>query len=382
MDEKNQNVNPENSSGNSKKVVNGNFPNYKKGITSACLVIVVILLAIGVYSGFYTVSETESAVVTTFGKAKLVEEKGLHFKLPYIQLVNKVDTTVKGFEIGYRENGEGDYSEVESESLMITSDFNILDVDFYISYQVSDPIKYMYASDDPELILKNIAMSCIRSVISAYEVDSAITTGKSGIQAGVKTMILENLQKNDIGLALVDAAIQDVEPPTDSVNNAFKSVETAKQGKESAINEANAYRNQKIPEAEANADKITQEAEAEKTARINEANGQVARFNAEYEEYKHYPLITKQRMFYETMQEVMPGLKIVIDDDNGNILKHISLDDLGDSANYEDPAVLNAAGTVGTVNKNDTFSNAASSDSDDDYEDYVDEEEYEDDIEE
>lgn len=382
MDEKNQNVNPENSSGNSKKVVNGNFPNYKKGITGVCLVIVVILLAIGVYSGFYTVSETESAVVTTFGKAKLVEEKGLHFKLPYIQLVNKVDTTVKGFEIGYRENGEGDYSEVESESLMITSDFNILDVDFYISYQVSDPIKYMYASDDPEIILKNIAMSCIRSVISAYEVDSAITTGKSGIQAGVKTMILENLQKNDIGLALVDAAIQDVEPPTDSVNNAFKSVETAKQGKESAINEANAYRNQKIPEAEANADKITQEAEAEKTARINEANGQVARFNAEYEEYKHYPLITKQRMFYETMQEVMPGLKIVIDDDNGNILKHISLDDLGDSANYEDPAVLNAAGTVGTVNKNDTFSNASSSDSDDDYEDYVDEEEYEDDIEE
>lgn len=291
-----------------------------------CMGALGIIALSAVFSGFYTVSETESAVVTTFGTPKLVEDKGLHFKIPFVQLVDKVDTTVKGFEIGYRENSDGSYSEVEAESLMITSDFNILDVDFYISYQVSDPIKYMYASDNPELILKNMAMSSIRSVVSAYEVDSAITTGKGGIQANVKEMLIENLQDNDIGLMLVDAAIQDVEPPTDSVNDAFKAVETAKQGKESAINEANAYRNQKIPEAEADADKILQEAEAEKTARINEANGQVARFNAEFAEYKNYPLITKQRMFYETMQEVMPGLHIIIDDENGNVLKHMSLD--------------------------------------------------------
>lgn len=303
--------------------------------------IIVVLVAITVFSGFYTVNEAESAVVTTFGQAKLVEDKGLHFKIPFVQMVTRVDTTVRGFEIGYREESDGEYYEVESESLMITSDFNILDVDFYISYQVSDPIKYLYASDDPETILKNMAMSSIRSVISAYEVDSAITTGKGGIQASVKEMLVENLQENDIGLTLVDAAIQDVEPPTDSVNNAFKAVETAKQGKESAINEANAYRNQKIPEAEANADKILQEAEATKTARINEANGQVARFNAEYEEYKHYPLITKQRMFYETMQEVMPGLRIVIDDENGNVLKHFSLDSVGEK--IESESEINAA---------------------------------------
>lgn len=311
--------------------------------------IIVILVAMTIFSGFYTVSETESAVVTTFGQAKLVEDKGLHFKIPFIQMVTKVDTTVRGFEIGYREESDGEYSEVESESLMITSDFNILDVDFYISYQVSDPIKYLYASDEPEVILKNMAMSSIRSVISAYEVDSAITTGKGGIQASVKEMLVENLQENDIGLALVDAAIQDVEPPTDSVNNAFKAVETAKQGKESAINEANAYRNQKIPEAEANADKVLQEADAAKTARINEANGQVARFNAEYEEYKNYPLITKQRMFYETMQTVMPNLRIIIDDENGNVLKHFSLDSMADGLNANDEinaAVLNSSNTT------------------------------------
>lgn len=310
----------------------------KRLINTVSGVLIGVIVLICLLTSFYTVSETESAVVTTFGAAKLIEEKGLHFKAPLIQKVTKVDTTVRGFEIGYYEDEYGEYYEVPEESIMITSDFNLLDVDFYISYQVSDPIKYLYASNEPQEILKDIAMSSIRSVVSAYSVDSAITTGKSGIQAAVKDMILENLEENDIGLTLVDAAIQDTEPPVESVNDAFKSVETAKQGKESAINEANAYRNQKIPEAEANVDKILQEAEATKTSRINEANGQVARFNAEYEEYKNYPLITKQRMFYETMQDVMPNLKIVIDDENGNVLKHYSLNDLEQST---DAAVLN-----------------------------------------
>lgn len=303
----------------------------KKIINIASIIIIIILAIVTLFNGFYTVNEAESAVVTTFGKAKLVEEKGLHFNIPFIQKVKKVDTTVKGFEIGYVENSDGSYSEVLDESIMITSDYNLLDIDFYISYQVSDPIKYLYSSTEPREILKDISMASIRSVVSAYSVDSAITTGKAGIQSSVKEMIIENLEENDIGLTLVDAALQDVEPPVDSVSNEFKAVETAKQGKESAINEANAYRNQKIPEAEANADKILQKAEATKAARINEANGQVARFNAEYEEYKNYPLITKQRMFYETMQEIMPNLRIIIDDGDGSVLKHLSLDDIKSS---------------------------------------------------
>lgn len=293
------------------------------GFVSLC-----VYLVITIFNCFYTINESESAVVTTFGKAQLIEDKGLHFKIPYIQKVIKVDTTVKGFPIGYVTNNDGTYSEVLSESIMITNDFNLLDVDFYISYQVSDPIKYLYASTNPEGILKDISMSSIRGVVSAYPVDSAITSGKPGIQSAVKESIIENLETNDIGITLVDAAIQDVEPPISTVNDAFKAVETAKQGKESAINEANAYRNQKIPEAQANADKIKQDALATKTARINEANGQVARFNAEFEEYSKYPLITKQRMFYETMQDIMPNLKIVIDDGNGDVLKHFSLDSL------------------------------------------------------
>jgi len=297
---------------------------------------VLLFVASVFFSSFYTVSETESIVLTTFGKATLVDEKGLHFKLPFVQQATSVDTTVRGIEIGYGENSDGSTYSVEHESIMITSDYNFIDCDFYISYQVTDPIKYLYNSDQPDTILKNIAMSCIRSTVSAYGVDTAITTGKSEIQSNVKTMIISELEEQDIGITLVDASIQDVEPPTDEVIEAFTAVETAKQGKESAINEANAYRNEQLPAAEAKADKILQDAEATKTSRINEATGQAARFNAEYEEYVNYPLITKQRMFLEAMEEVLPTLQVIIDSGDGSVNKYYPIT----SANTIDAAVV------------------------------------------
>lgn len=292
----------------------------------AGMIAIVIIIALFVFSAVYTVDETESAVVTTFGKAKLVDEKGLHFLIPVIQQATMVDTTVKGIQIGYSEDAAGTVYSVEHESIMITSDYNFIDCDFYISYQVTDPIKYLYNATEPDLILKNIAMSCIRSTVSAYSVDTAITTGKAEIQRNVKNMIIAELEEEDIGITLVDASIQDVEPPTDAVIEAFTAVETAKQGKESAINEANAYRNAQIPAAEAEADRIIQEAIATKTGRINEATGQAARFEEEYQEYINYPLITKQRMFLEAMSDVLPYLKVVIDND-GTINKYYPITD-------------------------------------------------------
>jgi len=308
----------------------------KSGIAVWVFVFVVALFV--VFSSFYTVSETESVVLTTFGKATLVDEKGLHFMIPFIQHATSVDTTVRGIEIGYGENGDGSSYSIEHESIMITSDYNFIDCDFYISYQVTDPIKYLYNSDEPDFILKNIAMSSIRSTVSAYTVDTAITTGKAEIQSNVKSMIIAELEEQDIGITLVDASIQDVEPPTDQVIEAFTAVETAKQGKESAVNEANAYRNEQLPAAEAKADKIIQDAEATKTARINEATGQAARFESEYREYMNYPLITKQRMFYEAMEDVLPKLTLVIDSGNGEISKYypIANSELDDIAVYDD----------------------------------------------
>lgn len=273
------------------------------------IVIIVVVILILSRSSYYTINEQEQAVLTTFGRATTVSESGLHFKIPFVQQVTKVDTTIKGFAIGYDETtGES----INNESLMITSDYNFVNVDFYVEYKVIDPIKALYSSEEPVLILKNLAQSCIRSQVGSYDVDSVITTGKNEIQNSIREKIVEKLNEQDIGIQLINITIQDAEPPTAEVMEAFKAVETAKQAKETAINNANKYRNEKLPAAEASVDQILKEAETKKESRINEAEGQVARFNAMYAEYIKYPLITKQRMFYETMEEILPDLKVII----------------------------------------------------------------------
>ena len=143
--------------------------------------------------------------------------------------------------------------------------------------------------------------------------DSVLTTGKNEIQSRVKEMVMNKLEQHDVGLSVVNVTIQDSEPPTAEVMEAFKAVETAKQGKETAINNANKYRNEKLPEATAQTDKILQEAESSKVQRVNEANAEVAKFNAMYEEYSKNPEVTRKRMFYEAMEDVLPGMKVIID---------------------------------------------------------------------
>ena len=277
----------------------------------------------------YQIQEQEQAVLTTFGVPKAVAETGLHFKIPFIQKVQKVNTTIQGFPIGY---SMGDNSVVENEGIMITSDYNFNDVDFFVEYRILEPVKYLYNSEEPEEILKNISQSCIRTVIASYDVDEVLTTGKGEIQSKIKEMILKQMEEQDLGIQLVNITIQDSEPPTQEVMKAFKAVETAKQGKETALNNANKYRNEKLPEAEAEADQIIQDAEAQKQVRINEAEAEVARFNAMYEEYVKNPEITKKRMFYETMEDVLPGMKIVIDNGDG-VQKVLPLDSFtGDSS--------------------------------------------------
>lgn len=279
----------------------------KKGAFTVILVLLFLVLAGG---SFYNIGEQEQAVITTFGVAQPVTEPGLHFKIPLIQRVRKVNTTIQGFAIGYSvESNET----LEDDSLMITNDYNFVNVDFFVEYKVSDPAKAVYASENPLLVLQNISQACIRTVIGSYDVDSVLTTGKNEIQSKIKDMIILMLEQHDIGLQIVNVTIQDSEPPTQEVMEAFKAVETAKQGKETAINNANKYRNEKLPQAEAQIDQIMQEAESSKVQRVNEANAEVAKFNAMFEEYSKNPEVTKQRMFYEAMEDILPRMKVIID---------------------------------------------------------------------
>lgn len=300
-----------------------------KNLKTIIVVLVVLVLAGIIFGGsFYSIREEEQAVVCTFGVPRAVTQPGLHFKIPVIQTVSKVNTTIQGFAIGYSSDSSINYNGAEGaeNSLMITSDYNFIHVDFYAEYRVTDPVKALYASEDPRLVLANIAQNCIRTTIGSYTVDSVLTTGKNEIQSNIKQMIIDKLETYDIGIQLVNITIQDAEPPTDEVSMAFKEVETAKQGKETSVNNANKYRNEEIPAAEAEADRIIQAAEAQKQERINEANGQVARFNSLYEEYINYPEVTKQRMFYETMEDVLPGLKVVIQSSDGEVSTMLPLD--------------------------------------------------------
>ena len=281
------------------------------------------LVAIGIFVGllviiclfrcFYSVDEQHNAVVTQFGSIVKVDTAGFYFKAPW-QSVTKVDMTTHGTGIGYIVSEDGQNLTDTDNGIMITSDFNLLNIDFYLEYRVSDPVAYLYNSENPEQILSNIALANIRTVVSNYTVDEAMTTGKGQIQADIKEAIISDLDKENIGLTIVNITVQDSEPPTSEITAAFKSVETAKQGADTAMNNALQYQNSEIPNAEADADAIIQQAEATKAARIAEANGQVARFNEMYDQYAQFPLITKRRMFYEKLNEVIPGCKIIITD--------------------------------------------------------------------
>ncbi len=305
---------------------------FKKSFFLVIGIILVILIAL---TSTYTVSEQEQAVVTTFGKVTSVEGAGFHFKLPYpIQEVRKVPVNLtQKLELGYREDARGEVKSVTEESKMITGDFNIVNVDFFIEWKISDPVKYLFASANPESILKNSSLSAARAVVGSSTIDEVLTTGKVEIQSEIKERLLESMEFYDIGIQVLDVKIQDSEPPNEQVKEAFQNVENAKQSKETAINEANKYRNSEIPKAQAEADRIIRNGESYKETRINEAKGQVAKFEKMYEEYKNYKDITKTRLYLEAMEEILPGIEVYIDYGNGNIEKILPLKPFNSDAN-------------------------------------------------
>jgi len=301
---------------NMPKTPNGTGRKIGRGFLAFLLL---LLLVITVFNSYYTLSVNEVGVLTTFGAPESVTTTGIHLKIPYVQQIHKISREIHGMEIGYdtSKGGQSNPSAVREDSEMITNDFNFVNVDFYIEYQVTDPIRMYVNRSTAESILNLLAKSYIRDTVGVYNVDDVITTGRAEIQAKVKEKLSERLEREDIGLGIVNVTIQDAEPPTSSVQAAFKAVEDAKQGMDTKINEARKYQSEQLPAANAAADKSVKAAEAYKQQRINEAEGQAARFNDMYAEYTKYPLITKKRMFYETMENVLPSLKVIITGNDG-----------------------------------------------------------------
>ncbi|MBP3684420.1 MAG: FtsH protease activity modulator HflK [Oscillospiraceae bacterium] len=306
------------------------MPDFKRAGRTAFVVVLALLLLIGAGTCFFTVDDKQQAVVTTFGKVTDICDAGVHFRLPFgIQQVKKVDVNVyQKIELGYSSTGNVVNA---NESAMITGDYNIVNVDFFVEYKISDPVQYLYSSNEPELILRNLIQSQVRNVVGSSTVDAVLTDGKENIQMQVKELVTEILEEYDIGLTLVDVKIQDAEPPTQDVIEAFKAVETAKQQAETVINDAKAYQNAQLPKAQAEADKLIQNAEYLKQKRINEAHEQVAMFEAMYAEYSQNPAITRSRMYYETISRILPGVKLYINSGDGsNVQTLLPLESLVD----------------------------------------------------
>ncbi len=284
------------------------------------IAVAAVVVLVALFTCFYTVDDKQQAVVTTFGKVTDVTDAGLHFKLPFgIQKVQKVDVNVyQKIELGYSTESDGNYAVKTNESTMITGDYNIVNVDFFVEYKISNPERYLYSSNDPELILRNLIQSQVRNVVGSTSVDAVLTDGKVNIQMQVKDLVTQILQEYDIGLTLVDVRIQDSEPPTQEVIEAFKAVETAKQQAEAVVNDAKAYQNAQLPDAQAKADQLLQNAEYLRQKRINEAVQQVAMFEAMYTEYAQNPQITRSRMYYEAISQILPGVKLYINTGDGS----------------------------------------------------------------
>lgn len=287
---------------------------------STILVGVIILLVVWIVpSVFYTVEQDEVGVVTRFGEYVRTAPPGLQFKLP--SPIEHVQTPkvrkVRAATVGFRQRGGGQEQDVPNESLMLTGDENIVDIDLVVQYHIIDAKNYLFNVRNQPQAVQDVAETALRGIIGNRPIDDVLTTGKAEIQIQVKEAMQLILDKYASGVQVLNTQLKDVSPPK-PVDFAFKDVQSAKEDKDRLINEAKGYSNSVIPEARGKAAQIIAAAEAYQQEVINKAQGDAHRFLAQYKEYKKAPEITKKRIYLETMEEIYPGMNKVIMSGNKN----------------------------------------------------------------
>jgi membrane protease subunit HflK len=274
-----------------------------------------IAFALWALTGVYVVQPNEEAVVTTFGAYSRSEAPGLRYHLPVpIERAEKVPvTTLNRIDIGGTGTPDGD---IPQESLMLTSDENIIDLNFSVTWRVQDAARYIFATRNPEEAVKAVAESAMREIIGKTPLDPIFTTGRGTVQLQVADLMQKTLDRWGAGVSIVEVQIRSVNPPQEAIA-AFRDVQSAEQDRDSAVNEANTYRNRVVNEAKGDAAKITQSAQGYREQAVREATGDAARFNSIYNEYRRAPGATKDRLYIETMQKVLARSNKVIVDAKG-----------------------------------------------------------------
>jgi len=294
------------------------------GVFPTIAIAVIIWLLLGLYS----VGPDEVGVVQRFGEYNRVVGPGLNYHFPYpIETVKTPKVTeVKRIEIGFRTIGKNQYRTIEQESLMLTGDENIVDAELIVQYKIKEPIDYLFNFIGPELTLREASEASLRTVIGRHNIDEALTSGKLMIQEETKELLQITLDKYETGVIVVAVQLQDVSPPK-QVIDAFKDVASAKEDKNRMINEAEGYRNDIIPKARGEAQAMIREAEGFRESRIKRAEGDVAKFKAIVKEYVKAKDVTKERLYLEAMEEILPGIDkyIVPNGEDGNLLNLLNL---------------------------------------------------------
>ncbi len=285
---------------------------YKLPKGAPFLIIGALALFMAASTSIYTVEPEEEAVIIRFGRYISTEQPGLHFKLPFgIDRAIKVPTKrVLQQEFGFRLRGKGisGRSSFEQESLTLTGDLNVADVQWIVQYKIAQPQKYLFNVRDGIKNIRDVSQSIMRRVVGDRLVSDVLTVGRVEIAVEAEGLTQEVLDRYDMGVRIVAIKLQDINPP-ESVKPAFNEVNEAKQEQEKVINQAEEEYNRVIPEARGKAEQTIRNAQGYATAQVNRAKGDASRFTARLKAYKSAPQITRTRLYLETMEELYGRFK-------------------------------------------------------------------------
>lgn len=312
-----------------------NLPMPQHPLKSGVVIGGMLLLLWAIFTSFYTVQPEERAVIKRFGAVVAIADPGLHFKLPWgIDRVQRVATErVLKEEFGFRTQALDSrgvrYSDMpaEDESLMLTGDLNMIDVQWVVQFRIDDPIKFLYELRHSTLTLRDISESVMRRVVGNRLGSDVLTVGRVEVQQQAREGIQAIMDLYDSGIHIITVELQDVVPPK-AVQPAFNEVNEARQERERMINEAQKQANQEIPRASGEALRAIAEAEGYATERVNRAQGESARFSAVLKEYRQAPEVTRSRLYLETLSEVLPrvGRVVVVQENDVGPLPLLQLD--------------------------------------------------------
>ncbi len=308
---------------------NGGGANLGKGAVTGILAVLFVLWSL---SGFYMVAADEEAVVLQFGKHVSTKGPGLNWHIPYpVQTVEKLPVTrVQRLEVGFRKFSDGTIRKRTNESLMLTKDENIVDISFIVQYKIKSLEEYLFNIDSPLKTVRDAAESSIREVIGRTLIDDVLTDKKAEVEVETQDLIQSILDSYEAGISVSTVKLQDAQPP-ERVIREFKDVASAREDRERAKNEAQAYANDIIPNARGEAKKMVLDAEAYEKEVIDRATGEAKRFESLLSAYKQAPDVTRKRLYLETMEGVLAKVDKVIVDGSvaGKVLPYLPLDRAG-----------------------------------------------------